>query len=46
MSFQQHQAAFAAYIRNPENSPLPVGVKPERMAMYRELFFNNIDGQI
>ncbi len=44
MSFQQHQAAFAAYIRNPENSPLPVGVKPERMAMYRELFFNNIDG--
>ncbi len=44
MSFQHHQAAFASYIRNPEKNPLPVGVKPERMAMYRELFFNNIDG--
>lgn len=44
MSFHHHQATFAAYIRNPEKNPLPVGVKPERMAMYRELFFNNIDG--
>ncbi len=44
MSFQQHQAAFAAYIRNPEKNSLPNGVKPERMAMYRELFFNNING--
>lgn len=44
MTFQNHQAAFAAYIRNPEENPLPIGVKPERMAMYRELFFNNIDG--
>ncbi len=44
MTFQNHQAAFAAYIRNPEINPLPDGVKPERMAMYRELFFNNIDG--
>ena len=44
MTFQTHQAVFAAYIRNPEKNPLPIGVKPERMAMYRELFFNNIDG--
>jgi hypothetical protein len=44
MSFQNHQATFAAYIRNPEKNLLPNGVKPERMAMYRELFFNNIDG--
>ncbi len=44
MSFQNHQATFAAYIRNPEKNPLPIGVKPERMAMYRELFFNNIEG--
>jgi hypothetical protein len=43
MSFQNYQAAFAAYIRNPEN-PLPAGVKPERMAMVRALFFNNING--
>jgi hypothetical protein len=44
MNFQNHQAAFAAYIRNPEKNPLPTGAKPERMTMYRELFFNNIDG--
>ena len=43
MSFKNHQAAFAAYIRNPEKNPLPTDAKPERMAMYRELFFNNID---
>lgn len=44
MTFYVHQAEFAAYIRNPEKNSLPKGVKPERMAMYRELFFNNIDG--
>ncbi|MDD2864836.1 MAG: putative DNA-binding domain-containing protein [Methylococcales bacterium] len=44
MTFQTHQAAFAAYIRNPQKNLLPVGVKPQRMEMYRELFFNNIEG--
>lgn len=44
MTFQHHQAIFAAYIRNPEKNAMPANVKPERMAMYRELFFNNIDG--
>lgn len=44
MDFITHQAQFAAYIRNPQQNPLPLGVKPERMAMYRELFFNNING--
>ncbi len=44
MNFQNHQATFAAYIRNPEKNTMPTGVKPERMTMYRELFFNNIDG--
>lgn len=44
MSFQIHQESFANYIRNPQKNPLPVGVKSERMAMYRELFFNNING--
>lgn len=41
-NFHQTQRAFAAYIRDPEHNPIPPGVKPERMAMYRELFFNNI----
>jgi len=44
--FQQTQRAFAAYIRDPGQNPLPPGVKPERMAMYRELFFNNIKNVI
>ncbi len=44
MTFKNHQTTFAAYIRNPEKNPIPKGVKPERMAMYRELFFNNIEG--
>jgi hypothetical protein len=42
-SFQLTQTQFAAYIRNPRHSPLPSNVQPERMAMYRELFFNNVE---
>lgn len=43
VDFKAKQHEFAAYIRDPENNPLPADVKPQRMAMYRELFFNNID---
>ena len=42
-SFQHTQQQFAAYIRNPRHNPAPANVKPERMAMYRELFFNNVE---
>lgn len=41
--FQRTQLAFAAHIRDPLRQPMPPGVAPERMAMYRELFFNNIE---
>ena len=41
--FKQTQAEFAAYIRDPHNQPIPEGIQPVRMAMYHELFFNNID---
>ena len=44
VDFKAKQHEFTQYIRNPESNPLPAGVKPERMAMYRELIFNNIDG--
>ncbi|HEY8218949.1 MAG TPA: putative DNA-binding domain-containing protein [Methylobacter sp.] len=43
VDFKAKQLEFAAYIRNPENNPPPDDVNPQRMAMYRELFFNNID---
>lgn len=40
--FQKKQFAFAAHIRDPENVPAPTGIEDRRMAIYRELFFNNI----
>ena len=43
VDFKAKQLEFAAYIRDPENNPPPADVSPQRMAMYRELFFNNID---
>lgn len=44
VDFKAKQGEFAAYIRNPEHAPVPADVDPQRMAMYRELFFNNING--
>lgn len=41
--FQQKQRAFAAHIRDPDHSPAPAGIEERRMAIYRELFFNNLD---
>jgi len=42
-AFVKTQQAFSAYIRDPGNNPIPADVKPERIAMYRELLHNNID---
>ena len=41
-AFQEKQYAFAAHIRDPERVPAPEGVEDRRMAIYRELFFNNL----
>ncbi len=43
MEFQKTQHAFIDAIRN-EAAPVPNGVASARMAIYRELFFNNIQG--
>lgn len=40
--FQDTQYAFAAHIRDPDNTVAPVGIEDRRMAIYRELFFNNL----
>lgn len=40
--FQKKQYAFAAHIRDPDNVAAPEGVEDRRMAIYRDLFFNNI----
>jgi hypothetical protein len=39
--FRTHQLGFVAAIRSPDLA-IPSDVAPERMAVYRELFFNNI----
>jgi len=41
--FKVIQEQFASYIRDPKNVPVPADVDAKRMAMYRELFFNNIN---
>ncbi len=38
------QKQFAAHIRNPDEIAGPGDVEDRRMAIYRELFFNNIQG--
>ncbi len=40
--FQEQQYAFAAHIRDPQNAPAPEGIEDRRVAIYRELFFNNL----
>jgi len=41
-SFQDKQYAFAAHIRDPEHTVAPEGIEDRRMAIYRQLFFNNL----
>ena len=43
INFSDKQREFAAYIRDPKNNPIPDGIPEQRMAAYRELFFNNVD---
>lgn len=38
------QKSFARHIRDPENAAAPEGVEDRRMAVYREIFYNNIRG--
>ncbi len=40
--FQDKQYAFAAYIRDPDNTLAPPGIEDRRMKIYRNLFFNNL----
>jgi len=42
--FIRRQYAFAAHIRDPEHQPAPDDVEDRRMAIYRELFYNNVEG--
>ncbi|BDX05745.1 DNA-binding domain-containing protein [Planctobacterium marinum] len=44
MSFIDVQQQFMRHIRDPQNNPAPQGIEDRRLAVYRELFFNNILG--
>lgn len=43
-AFMQRQYEFAAHIRAPHTHPAPADVEDRRMAIYRELFYNNVEG--
>lgn len=40
--FQRKQYEFAAHIRDPRSNTAPEGIEDRRLAIYRELFFNNL----
>lgn len=42
--FIQQQYTFAAHIRDPDSKPCPDDVEDRRMAIYRDLFYNNVEG--
>lgn len=44
--FKQTQYQFAAHIRDPAHQPPPGQIEDRRMAIYRDLFFNNINGTL
>lgn len=41
--FQDQQYRFAAHIRDPDTNPAPENIEDRRMAIYRELFYNNME---
>ena len=45
-AFQDAQHAFTAHLRDPHSQPRPADVEERRMAIYRALFYNNIEGFI
>lgn len=41
---QALQYAFAAHLRDPQQAPPPAGIEDRRLQIYRDLFYNNIEG--
>lgn len=42
-SFQAGQFAFAAHLRDPSVNPAPADIEDRRLAIYRDLIYNNIE---
>ncbi len=45
-NFQDIQSVFTRHMRDPNNNPAPEGVEDRRLAVYRELVYNNIQSFI
>ncbi len=45
-AFKKHQYEFTAHIRDSKKNAMPDGIEDRRMAIYRELLYNNIEGFI
>lgn len=45
-TFTDVQYQFAGHIRDPEHTEMPNNIEQRRMAIYRDLFYNNIEGFI
>ena len=43
-ALREQQFRLAAHLRDPGVNPPPPGIEDRRLAIYRELFFNNIEG--
>lgn len=43
VDFRRLQYAFAAHLRDPAANPAPPGIEERRLAIYRDLFFNNVE---
>jgi len=41
---RRQQFQLAAHIRDPERQPPPPAIEERRLAIYRDLFYNNLDG--
>ncbi len=45
-AFKKHQYEFTAHLRDPKKNAMPEGIEDRRMAVYRELLYNNIESFI
>jgi hypothetical protein len=45
-TFIETQHGFTAHLRNPERVDEPENIEPRRMAIYRDLIYNNVEGFI
>ena len=43
-NFQDVQQRFSAHLRDPENNPPPGNIEERRLKVYRELFYNTVEG--